>query len=66
MPTQAKKRKRDDIIRIPVVLGTADDKRIALAVKHAVEKREGRDLSWAALVRYAFRVVAAAEGVKCK
>lgn len=61
MPT---KKKTDDAIRIPVVLKDAEDARIALALKHSVEKRDGRDISWAGLVRLAFRAMAKSEGVK--
>lgn len=54
-----------DIVRIPVTL-RPKDKPLTLAVKQAVEKREGKALSWAYIVRLAFRALAAAEGVKCK
>ena len=57
---------KDAFTRIPVTLKDGTDKRIALAVKQAVEKREQRSLSWAYIVRLAFRSLAKAEGVKCK
>lgn len=51
--------------RIPVLFkGSASQQ--ALAVKQAVEKREQKSLSWAYVVRLAFKVLAEREGVKCK
>lgn len=66
MSTKTKKTVVDKYIRIPVTLKDDDDKRIALAVKQAVEKREGRSQTWATVVRLALRALAAVEGVKCK
>lgn len=64
----AKKKKvpgnKDGILRIPVTL-TKDDQPFALALKHAVERKEGRDVTWAFVVRRAFRALAKVEGVKC-
>ncbi len=68
MPTKLAKR-AIDYIRIPVILKDTPkdkDKQLALAVKQAVEKREGRSRSWAFVVRLAFRALAKVEGVKCK
>lgn len=58
------KHKKDEYIRIPVVL-RHDDRQFALSVKQAVETREGRSITWAALVRLAFKSLAKTEGVKC-
>jgi hypothetical protein len=66
MSTKTKKTVAYDYIRIPVTLKDNEDKRLALAVKQAVEKREGRTQSWAIVVRLALRALAAVEGVKCK
>lgn len=66
MSTKNKTSTADKYIRIPVTLKDDNDKRNALAVKQAVEKREGRSQTWAFVVRLAFRALAKAEGVKCK
>ena len=67
MPTiKSKSVAEKDYIRIPVTMKDDIDKRIALSVKQAVENRVGRSLSWAYVVRLAFRALAKAEGVKCK
>lgn len=69
MPTKTSKTREVPYIRIPVILKDTPkdkDRHIALAVKQAVELREGRSRSWAYVVRLAFRALAKAEGVKCK
>lgn len=67
MPTAKKKSapSTEEYLRIPVTL-KGKDKPLALAVKQAVERREGRTVSWAALIRIALRTQAGVEGVKCK
>jgi hypothetical protein len=57
---------KDDFTRIPVTFKNGPDMRMALSVKQAIEQKEGRSLSWAAIIRLAIRALADAEGVKCE
>ena len=57
---------KDSYLRIPVTLKDAEDKRVALAVKQGMERKEGRSLSWAALIRQAIRALATVEHIKWK
>lgn len=57
--------KTNEKLKLPIIL-TGEDLTQALALKHLLEQREKRNITWASLTRKALSTLAAHEGLTCK